>query len=45
MKKIYETAEVEVFLFEKKDVVMASGADSGSVVTTTTEDSDETELL
>ena len=26
MKKNYETAQIEVFLFEQKDVVVASGA-------------------
>ncbi len=26
MKKTYETAQIDIFLFEKKDVVVASGA-------------------
>lgn len=43
MKKTYETAEITVFLFEKKDVVIASGIDNS--VTNTTIDTDETELL
>jgi len=42
MKKTYETAEIKVFLFEKPEVIVASGTD---VVTSSTEDSDETEIL
>lgn len=43
MKKTYETAEVTVFLFEKPEVIVASGA--SDVIGATTIDTDETEIL
>lgn len=43
MKKRYETAEVQFFLFEKPDVIVASGADD--IIINSTVDSDETEIL
>lgn len=42
MKKNYETAEIQIFLFENPDIVVASGVED---VTSTTSDSDETEVL
>lgn len=43
MKKTYETAEIQVFLFEKLDTIVASGV--GDIIIVSTEDSDETEIL
>lgn len=46
MKKNYETAEINIFLFKKPDVVVASGtAEPNPDVAATTIDSDETEIL
>jgi len=43
MKKKYETAEVQVFFFEKPDAIVASGV--VDITPGTTADSDETEVL
>jgi len=43
MKKTYETAEVTVFLFEKPDAIVASGAADLTEITTV--DTDETDIL
>ena len=43
MKKKYETAEIQVFLFENPQVIVASGVTD--VTVTTTKDTDETEIL
>lgn len=47
MKKVYETAQIDVFMFGTEDVIVASGIDVPSMDPTTTyfKENDETEML
>ena len=45
MKKNYETAEINIFLFKNPDVVVASGIVETPTNTETTKDTDEPEIL
>ena len=46
MKKVYETAQIDVVMFGTKDVIVASGVELPEAPTTTyIMESDETEML
>ena len=45
MKKFYEAAEINVFYFERKDVIVASGVIEDTTATSYTLEENETEIL
>ena len=45
MKKLYESAQMEIFLFAAKEVIVASGEDTSVFVPSFTLEDNETEVL